>query len=515
MGLTYFEKPEELEKYILEEINPVDVVLDIGSGIYPINYFVPKFHILVEPHDEYVEILQKRLHGYSNYLVFQGLALEVLKLLPNNSVDSVFLIDVIEHLEKKEGFEILEQLDRVARRQIVIFTPLGFMPQHVEIDKKDRWGFHGGEYQEHKSGWLPEEFDSHWNKFVCRKYHIHDDNGEPFEKAFGAFYAVKNLGSVHHQPKEGLDYEFFRPTAQELELKKAKQNLSDIAEEKKILSAQINELEKDLKAARIVTQTVLESRSWKITSPLRLCSEVLQKTKYTIFKSMVDIKIQVPKIVKYRAQMSRGKYIRISSKNLEAFWEKSHKAQDRRWITGSSPEDELNYLQIKLPDNEDLDILVVGVGTGSTANHIANLGHNVDVLDVTELAFRNLNSKVGNRFTTRDYSSIPSNRYHLILHHLVAQHMSDEDLQIQLDVLLNSLNHGGKLHLQFSKSTKSYRNNRKQTISRQKKGHILRSDKRVASFFEKYSISEITISNKKEFPEWQNGWCWCLLKIEK
>ena len=277
MDITYFETPDDLERFFLEQVEPVNVVLDIGPGIYPINYFVPRLHILVEPHGEYVEILQERLQGDNNFLILNGFALEVLRLLPDDSVDSVFLIDVIEHLEKHDGFEILDELDRVTRKQIVIFTPLGFMPQHVEMDKKDRWGFHGGEFQEHKSGWQPEDFTSEWKLFVCQNYHIHDDNGTPFDKPFGAFYAIKNLDARVRKQTAIQHYEFFRPTAHELELKRVLRELEELNQGKNVLSTNLKLLVEE-------RELFLKSNSWRITSPLRATSNIIKSVKQVFRK---------------------------------------------------------------------------------------------------------------------------------------------------------------------------------------------------------------------------------------
>lgn len=286
MNVTYFENPDDLEKFVREVVEPVNVVLDIGPGIYPINYFVPRLHILVEPHEEYVNILQVRLQDRTNFLILKGFALEVLRLLPDDSVDSVFLIDVIEHLEKPDGLQILAELDRVTRRQIVMFTPLGFMPQHVEIDKKDRWGFHGGDFQEHKSGWLPEDFPVEWKFFVCQNYHVQDDNGKPFDKPFGAFYAVKNFEPVQAKQTVLQHYEFFRPTAHELELNRVLRELENLNQVKYDLSTKIDHVETILKLSLEERELILKSKSWKITSPLRATNDIIKRAKQ-IFRKVL------------------------------------------------------------------------------------------------------------------------------------------------------------------------------------------------------------------------------------
>jgi hypothetical protein len=261
MGVNYFDNSDDLERFVHEIVEPVNVVLDIGPGIYPINHYVPNLHILVEPYQEYVEILQERMGEGWNHLILKGHALDVLKFLPENSVDSVFLIDVIEHVEKNEGQILLKEVDRVTRKQIIVFTPLGFMPQHIELDKRDRWGLHGGDFQEHKSGWLPDEFSSEWEIYACEKYHSLDDDGNPLEMPFGAFYAIKNIVKKEMENSKNVGYNFFRPTAQEFAHKALLQELEASRNSLQVLLSE--------------KQKLINSKSWKITLPLRKVSFLL------------------------------------------------------------------------------------------------------------------------------------------------------------------------------------------------------------------------------------------------
>jgi len=243
---SYQNSGEFLEK-VKQEFKLTEIVLDIGCGIYPINFFVPKLHIMVEPWSEYVEILKDRYKLDSRILIFQASAIEMLKTLADKSVDSVFLLDVIEHLEKDEGKSLLFELERVALQQIVIFTPLGYMPQHVETNKRDRWGLSGGDYQEHKSGWLPEDFGGDWKFYVCPEFHKYDDNGREFTPAFGAFYAIKDFDNSEMKSQRTYEGDFFRPTAKDQELNTVTQELN----------------------------TVTNSYSWRVTAILRKVKALL------------------------------------------------------------------------------------------------------------------------------------------------------------------------------------------------------------------------------------------------
>lgn len=187
----------------LAELEEVEVVLDIGSGIMPQNYIRPPTHICCEPFGEYVSYLQQKIATYElrdrTYVVLNMGWGDAVRYFPEQSVDTVFLVDVIEHLEKEEGRRLLALTEKVARRQIVVFTPLGFMPQHQE--GKDAWGLNGVEWQVHKSGWLTEDFDDTWKIFAAKEYHVLDSSSRPLEIPCGAMWVIKTYPSVENGEK--------------------------------------------------------------------------------------------------------------------------------------------------------------------------------------------------------------------------------------------------------------------------------------------------------------------------
>ncbi|MCW3989880.1 MAG: class I SAM-dependent methyltransferase [Candidatus Bathyarchaeota archaeon] len=67
-----------------------------------------------------------------------------------NSFDIVLACEVLEHIPKSEGKNVLYELERLARRMIIVTTPLGFIYQG-EID--------GNIYERHISAWTAEEFE--------------------------------------------------------------------------------------------------------------------------------------------------------------------------------------------------------------------------------------------------------------------------------------------------------------------------------------------------------------------
>jgi hypothetical protein len=114
--------------------------------------------ICVEPFGPYADWLRAR-----EYKVVQARAVEALPTLTD--VDTVVALDVIEHMERAEGEMFVKQAVVLAKRQVLIFTPLGFCPQ-----SGDAWGMGGDYWQEHRSGWTPEDFPG-WRIMWLRDFH--------------------------------------------------------------------------------------------------------------------------------------------------------------------------------------------------------------------------------------------------------------------------------------------------------------------------------------------------------
>lgn len=180
---------EDLMPAAAARLRRVHTVLDIGPGIRPQTLVSGFLHVCVEPYRPYAELLSRE---HPDYVVLNCTWSQALKLLPSDSVDTVVLLDVIEHLEKPEGARLLEQTIRLARSQVVVYTPLGFMPQG-ENEPKDAWGMDGTDWQVHRSGWSPEDFPD-WDILACERYHLQDAYGRQLEEPHGAFFAICERG---------------------------------------------------------------------------------------------------------------------------------------------------------------------------------------------------------------------------------------------------------------------------------------------------------------------------------
>lgn len=180
------------------KINDVNLTLDIGCGIQPQTLNTTFIHICVDAHNQYLEVLKKKIKktkGFKTskkFLFFNKTVDDIISNFPKKSVDTIFLLDVIEHLEKPKGLELINSFNEIARHQIVIFTPLGFVSQE-HPDGKDAWGLDGGKWQEHKSGWFPEDFDDNWEFIVCKDFHSNDNLGNKHSEPVGAFFAIKTI----------------------------------------------------------------------------------------------------------------------------------------------------------------------------------------------------------------------------------------------------------------------------------------------------------------------------------
>ena len=193
MSVTWLEKGELMHR-MQSNIENVNIVLDIGCGIRPQKYIMPRIHICCDPFQQYIEHLQDKVKDEKDrqYVIIKAGWSEIVNMFPPESVDTVFLLDVIEHVEKELGKKLLKASETIARRQIVVFTPLGFVPQNSP-DGKDAWGLDGGKWQEHKSGWLPEDFDDSWDIYAAKIFHTEDHTGRKYDRPHGAFWAIRNI----------------------------------------------------------------------------------------------------------------------------------------------------------------------------------------------------------------------------------------------------------------------------------------------------------------------------------
>lgn len=108
--------------------------------------------IAVDIAPQYLERLKQT---YPHVKTVVSDVLDYLREQPGDSVDVISIIDGIEHLNKTEGLMLIGQMKRVARKEILLFTPQGHEHGgYLKNEPHDAWGIEGAdEFQTHKSGW--------------------------------------------------------------------------------------------------------------------------------------------------------------------------------------------------------------------------------------------------------------------------------------------------------------------------------------------------------------------------
>ena len=134
------------KEYLKKETAGCDKALDLGCGENsPIQYCNIPFSIGVEEFEPYLKESKKR--GIHNKYI----KADILKIeFKPKSFDAVIALDVIEHLKKEEGYELLKKMEKWAKKKVIVFTPNGYIWQDNYDDNP---------LQGHKSGWKVEELE--------------------------------------------------------------------------------------------------------------------------------------------------------------------------------------------------------------------------------------------------------------------------------------------------------------------------------------------------------------------
>lgn len=123
-----------------------DSVLDIGCGSdSALSIFGLETLVGFEGYGPSVEAARaKRTHQE----IIMGKVQNLASHFATNQFEACIAIDVIEHMTKQEGLQMLSSMERIASKRSIILTPNGFLPQG-HTDKAD--------LQVHLSGWEPAE----------------------------------------------------------------------------------------------------------------------------------------------------------------------------------------------------------------------------------------------------------------------------------------------------------------------------------------------------------------------
>ena len=131
---------------LVRSLGEYQTLLDVGCGCKsPLRLFPhqDKFTVGIDAFEPYLEQSQaKRIHN-QYYLM----DIRKMDILPK-TFDVVMCFDVLEHLTKEEGEKLIADMELIAIKRVLIFTPVGFLKQDMIDDNPG---------QIHKSGWAVSE----------------------------------------------------------------------------------------------------------------------------------------------------------------------------------------------------------------------------------------------------------------------------------------------------------------------------------------------------------------------
>lgn len=151
-----------LDGQYIRELNRVigsscKTLLDVGCGFNsPVQHLSSRPEHLVGIDGFSPVIDQSRTKGIHDEYHHMSL-LEIEQHFGPETFDCVLASDIVEHFSEQEALCLMRQMEKIARRMIVIYTPNGFLPQGEE---------YGNPFQRHISGWTVTTMDSMGYKVI-------------------------------------------------------------------------------------------------------------------------------------------------------------------------------------------------------------------------------------------------------------------------------------------------------------------------------------------------------------
>lgn len=130
--------------YLRKELIGCNTILDVGCGKNSqIQYLNVYYSVGVDIFEPYLqESKEKKIHN-------KYIKTDITRIkFKSNSFDAVLCTEVIEHLTKEEGTELIKKMKKWARKKVIITTPNGYKLQGTT---------HNNIFQKHKCGWNTKE----------------------------------------------------------------------------------------------------------------------------------------------------------------------------------------------------------------------------------------------------------------------------------------------------------------------------------------------------------------------
>jgi len=131
---------------VKNELKGCDSILDLGCGHNsPVQHWDVPYKVGVEIFRPYlIESQKKAIHNH--YIEGDIRTVD----FPPGSFDAVFSSEVLEHLTKSEGYKLLLNMDKWARKKMILTTPNGEVWQD---------GYDSNPYQIHQSAWTVRDLE--------------------------------------------------------------------------------------------------------------------------------------------------------------------------------------------------------------------------------------------------------------------------------------------------------------------------------------------------------------------
>lgn len=172
--------------YIKEATDPDKSLLSLCCGIgLELEFLQTQDITAVDLAQQYLDEVKHRCPQAKTVL---SDALEYTKAQPDNSVDVISIIDGIEHMDKESGIELIKEMQRVSRKEILLFTPQGPGEDgYLKNEPHNAWGIEGADhFQTHKSGWTVEELKEYGFEILISAGEL-SQHGEPYQAVMARY----------------------------------------------------------------------------------------------------------------------------------------------------------------------------------------------------------------------------------------------------------------------------------------------------------------------------------------
>lgn len=199
--------------------------------------------------------------------------------------------------------------------------------------------------------------------------------------------------------------------------------------------------------------------------------------------------------------MGRDRHMRKQQvTSISDFWQEAHKVNSHYWLSGTPPLEVLKRLEIDHKQlARDSIVLDIGVGEGLMALFLNENQIEFDALDISQASLQKVENVARKTFLVA--SSLPNETYKLVMSHLVAQHMSDNELEIQIRNILRSLRKDGVCKMQFSSPFLKTQHLFNDNLENQSKGTVIRSEEHIRNLIENSGGKNVSLLQKES---WEN-----------